>query len=105
MTFAKPEKDNYRGGKLNDDKELPPPPKPCVVCKQMTPHEALMSYGARCVACYDSYCRQIPPYMTEPNKYHANDPKAWAKRIMDKHNEGRPVSKIALEFAKEALKI
>ena len=26
------------------------------------------------------------------------------KRIIDKHNEGRPVAKIALEFAREALR-
>ena len=101
MTFAKPEKDNYRGGKVDND--VPAPPKPCSECRQMTPHEALMTYGARCMACYDSYCRQTPSYMAEPNKY-LGDNKGWAKRIIDKHNEGRPVAKIALEFAREALR-
>ena len=101
MTFAKPEKDNYRGGKIDND--FPPPPKPCSECRQMTPHDALMTYGARCITCYDSYCRQTPSYMAEPNKY-PNDPRGWAKRIIDKHNEGRPVAKIALEFAREALR-
>ena len=33
------------------------------------------------------------------------DPKGWAKRIIAKQEMGLPVSKIALEFAKEALKI
>ena len=102
MTFAKPEKDQYRGGKIGDD-EIPAQPKPCSECRQMTPHIALMTYGARCVACYDAYCRQTPPYMAEPNKY-PNDPRGWAKRIIDKHNEGRPVARIALEFAREALR-
>ena len=32
------------------------------------------------------------------------DPKAWAKRIIAKQEMGLPVSKIALEFAQEALK-
>ena len=102
MTFAKPEKDQCRGGKIGDE-ETPPPPKPCSECRQMTPHIALMTYGARCISCFDAYCRQAPAYIAEPNKY-PNDPKGWAKRIIDKHNEGKPVSRIALEFAKEALR-
>ena len=35
---------------------------------------------------------------------YAGDPKGWAKRIIAKHEMGLPVSKIALEFAKEALR-
>jgi hypothetical protein len=101
MTFAKPEKDSYRGGKVDND--VPAQPKPCSECHQITPHKDLMTYGARCMACYDSYCRQTPSYMAEPNKY-LGDNKGWAKRIIDKHNEGRPVAKIALEFAREALR-
>jgi len=101
MTFAKPEKDNYRGGRVDND--VPAQPKPCSECRQITPHKDLMTFGARCMACYDSYCRQTPSYMAEPNKY-LGDNKGWAKRIIDKHNEGRPVAKIALEFAREALR-
>ena len=101
MTFAKPEKDTYRGGKVDND--VLAQPKPCSECHQITPHKDLMTYGARCMACYDSYCRQTPSYMAEPNKY-LGDNKGWAKRIIDKHNEGRPVAKIALEFAREALR-
>jgi len=101
MTFAKPEKDSYRGGKVDND--VLAQPKPCSECHQITPHKDLMTYGARCMACYDSYCRQTPSYMAEPNKY-LGDNKGWAKRIIDKHNEGRPVAKIALEFAREALR-
>ena len=101
MTFAKPEKDSYRGGKIDTD--IPAQPKPCSECHQITPHKDLMVYGARCMACYDSYCRQTPSYMAEPNKY-LGDNKGWAKRIIDKHNEGRPVAKIALEFARDVLK-
>jgi hypothetical protein len=101
MTFAKPEKDSYRGGRVETDS--PPPPKPCSECMQMTPHLALMTYGARCMACFDAYCRQSPPYMAEINKY-PGDPRGWAKRIIDKHNEGKPVSRISLEFAQEALR-
>lgn len=102
MTFAKPEKDQYRGGKIGDE-DTPPPPKPCSECKRITPHADLMTFGARCMHCYDAYCRQAPAYIAEPNKY-PNDPKGWAKRIIDKHNEGRPVSKIALESAQEVLR-
>jgi hypothetical protein len=41
--------------------------------------------------------------MTEPNNY-PNDPRGWARRIIDKHNAGIPVARISLEFAQEALK-
>ena len=33
------------------------------------------------------------------------DKKAWAKRIMDRFNNGMPVQKLSLEMAKQALKI
>jgi hypothetical protein len=101
MTFAKPERDNYRGGKVDND--LPSSPKPCSKCYSVTDHDDLMKYGSWCFRCYDSYCRQTPPYMAEPNKY-PNDPRGWAKRIIDKHNAGQPVAKIALEFAQEAIR-
>jgi hypothetical protein len=37
-------------------------------------------------------------------KKYEGDPKGWAKRILEKQEMGLPVSKIALEFAKEVTK-
>jgi hypothetical protein len=33
------------------------------------------------------------------------DKKGWAKRIIDRHNNGFEVSRLSLQFAKQALKI
>lgn len=77
--------------------------KPCTVCKESTSQEHLIIYGARCFSCYQSYCRQAPAYVPVPDKY-KNDPRGWAKRIIDKHESGAEVSKAALSMAKEALR-
>jgi len=83
-----------------EDQETVGCQKPCSICHVLTDHRDLMSNGARCFACYDSYCRQ--PSTAEPKKY-LDDPKGWAKRIIDKHDAGLPVSRISLEIAKKAL--
>jgi hypothetical protein len=101
MTFAKPEKDSYRGGKIDND--APAQPKPCSMCHTLADQEDLIKYGSWCFRCYDGYCRRPSAYIAEPNKY-PNDPKGWAKRLIDKHNAGLPVAKISLEFAKEVVK-
>ena len=36
---------------------------------------------------------------------HQGDKKGWAKRIIDRHNNGFEVSALSLKFAKQALKI
>jgi hypothetical protein len=41
---------------------------------------------------------------TDFGQKYFGDPKGWAKRIVDKHEMGLPVAKIALEFAREALR-
>jgi len=96
MSFAKPEtKDSF------DDK---PKRKPCSRCFTLSEHEDLMKYGSFCKLCYEVYCHDVPAYPKELKQYFG-DPKAWAKRIMDKHSAGIDVLPIALKFAKEALKL
>lgn len=73
----------------------------CRDCYKTTSREEMSNYGLRCTQCYESWCRQAPPYI--PQKDYGTDPKGWARRIIDKHEAGVAVSPIALKFAKEAL--
>ncbi len=93
MSFAKPQTDKFEDALR---------PKPCSRCFRLSDHDDLIKYGSFCVSCYESYCKDVPKYPAELNKY-LGDPKAWAKRILDKHNAGIEVRPIALKFAKEAL--
>lgn len=40
--------------KMGDDEH---PPLPCMTCREDTPRATLSTYGARCVRCYQEYCR------------------------------------------------
>ena len=77
-------------------------PKPCTSCYTLTKQEDLVKYGSVCEPCFQSYCRQAPAYIM--NKKYDGDPRGWAKRILDKHNEGQMVSKAVLEMAQGAVK-
>lgn len=35
-------------------------PAPCGFCREMTPHETLRNFGARCGRCFSAYCRAVP---------------------------------------------
>lgn len=80
-----------------------PSKKPCNHCYQLTEHEDLMKYGAICKGCFDSYCKRSPDYVFDLDKYRG-DPRGWAKRIIDKHNDGTFVNQTTLKFAQEALR-
>jgi hypothetical protein len=73
----------------------------CRDCYTTTTREEASGYGLRCTQCYQSWCRQAPAYI--PKKDYGTDPKGWARRIIDRHNDGQGVSSIALKFANEAL--
>lgn len=93
MTFAKPK---------DIANSVSSPLKPCSQCTNMTQQDTLIKYGSMCGPCFHSYCRQAPAYMPELDKYRG-DPRAWAKRIIDKHQAGIYVNQVALKFAQEAL--
>ena len=76
-------------------------PKPCTSCYILTKQEDLVKFGSVCEPCFQSYCRQAPPYIL--NKKYDGDPRGWAKRIIDKHNEGQMVSMAVLKMAKEVI--
>lgn len=75
----------------------------CTSCLMEAEHSDMVTYGARCWKCYDNYCNSAPHYQPQPT--FTGDSRDWARRIMYKEQEGLPVSKIAVQFAKEALKI
>lgn len=75
----------------------------CSVCLMEAIYADLTTYGARCGKCYQNYCRSAPRY--EPQPAFNGDAKDWARRIIYKKENGLPVSKIAEQFAKDALGI
>ena len=100
MSFIKPETKDALSSERDYDLDL----FNCKICFSQTIRKDMSTYGARCWKCYDDYCRQVPPI--DPSLLtHKSDPLGWAKRIIDKHNSGKPVSKIGLEMAKQVLKI
>ena len=94
MSFAKPKE---------VANSVSSPLKPCSQCLKMTRQESLVKLGTMCEPCFNSYCRQAPAYMPELDKYR-DDPRGWAKRIVDKHKAGIYVNQIALKMAKEVIK-
>lgn len=74
----------------------------CRDCYTTTTREEMSGYGLRCTKCYESWCRQAPAYV--PQNDYPGDPRAWARRILDKRDQGLSVSAIAVKMAEEALK-
>lgn len=75
----------------------------CAVCFLGTEKDELIRFGTMCGSCFDNYCKSAPRY--EPQPTFTGDSRDWARRILHKEKEGLTVSKIAVEFAKQALKI
>lgn len=94
MSFAKPKE---------VANSVSTPLKPCSQCLKMTNQETLVKLGTMCDPCFNSYCRQAPEYMQELDKYR-DDPRGWAKRIIDKNKAGIYVNQVALKMANEVIK-
>lgn len=75
----------------------------CTSCLMEASYSDMATYGARCWKCYDEYCKSAPRY--EPQPTFTGDSKDWARRILEREKRGMYVSKVAVQFAKEALKI
>lgn len=75
----------------------------CTACLMEASYSDMATYGARCWRCYDNYCKSAPRY--EPQPTFTGDSRDWARRILHKEKEGQYVSKVAVQFAKEALKL
>lgn len=75
----------------------------CTSCLMEADHADMATYGARCWKCYDEYCKSAPHYQPQPT--FTGDSRDWARRILHREKEGLPVGKIAVQFAKEALRL
>lgn len=95
MTFAKP---------ITNDSQEKAQKLLCSKCLMFTKYDDLVKYGSFCESCFNVYCYDVPASPPDLNKYFG-DPKAWAKKIIDKHNAGENVRPITLRFAREALKM
>ena len=88
--------------KDDDGDEVKCEPKPCACCGKLTKHEQLIALGARCFPCFKIYCLQAQPFIKDEFTY-SGDPRAWARRIIAKHDAGIPLNSTVLRFAQEAL--
>ena len=75
----------------------------CTRCMMEADYSDMTSYGAMCWKCYDNYCKEAPHYHPQPQ--FTGDSRDWARRILHKEQNGEAVSKVAIQFAKEALRL
>lgn len=102
----------------DDDNVIPMPPhgKPprvedtdplmaCAWCQTLTKRSTLNTFGARCHACYQAYCRAPQPSPLLPAKGEKDlDPKAWAKALRTREERGERLTAAQRQMWREALK-
>ena len=59
---------------------------PCRWCQKQTLVSTLAEYGARCFACYEAYCRDVPRAPQTGDK--RRGPRAWAYALRDREQAG-----------------
>jgi hypothetical protein len=108
------------------DSDRVEPYMPCLECRHPTLRAILAQHGGRCTPCYDSYCRSGPcgsgesmRALTHADKLallgklqrltratkagNGDDPRAWARRIIDNAEAGAHVAPSTLRMARAAL--
>ena len=98
MSYASAKR-NYEAEKFEVSTE---PVLKCRDCFTTTTREEASGYGLRCTSCYNVWCNNAPRYV--PQKDYSGDTRGWARRILDKRDQGLPVGTMALKMAEEALK-
>ncbi len=98
MSYASAKR-NYEAEKFEVSTE---PVLKCRDCFTTTTREEASGYGLRCTSCYNVWCNNAPRYV--PQKDYPGDTRGWARRILDKRDQGLPVGTMALKMAEEALK-
>ena len=89
MSFIKPEKVE----KQEDDAYL--------FCHCGARGSVNIGNGWKCS--FHAWGKVPPPQTIGPQYKYSPDPKAWAHRIIERHQRGENVSYIALKFARDAL--
>lgn len=65
---------------------------PCLWCNAPTAGTTLAAYGARCLRCYEAYCREqqpSPPFAADKRK---DGNKAWAHALRAREKSGERLS-------------
>lgn len=63
---------------------------PCRWCQKQTLVSTLAEYGARCFACYEAYCRDVPPVPQMGDK--RRGPRAWAYALRARDQRCDPLT-------------
>lgn len=77
-------------------------PQPCGFCGEMTKHETLRMFGARCGRCYQAFCSYIPSGPDVGDK-RTGDDKSWAKALQRREEGGERLSSVQRAMWREAL--
>lgn len=75
----------------------------CTFCNRSTTFEALATLGARCPACFESYCRMAPkaPHVPAAATAGAAPGTEWAYRLKWRHEQGERLTKAQIETYRE----
>lgn len=96
---------------------------PCSACRGSTLREMLAQYGGRCRPCYDAYCAEVNPSwlparpLTHDERAsivrkakrvlgavgQQSDPRAWAKRLQERHQSGERLTRAQVTAYRGAL--
>ena len=76
----------------------------CLLCRAPTPHEHLITYGARCFDCFRAYCREVQPSQSYTKAGDQSSPREVVQRLLDRQANGERMSEAQLKFLAVAKK-
>jgi hypothetical protein len=118
----------YRADRTTNGDSIDDGYQPCMDCRSPTLRAILAQHGARCIHCYETWCRSGPcgsgetkRPLTRADKLaigerarnlgrdmaarQADDPKGWARALIERSERGEHVSYVQHEMACRALGI
>lgn len=78
----------------------------CRWCGVETSYDTMAKLGARCVRCFDAYCRSAPkPPHVPPEAVPPGTPEGikWAYRLRYRHQQGERLTKAQIDSYREVL--
>lgn len=78
-------------------------PMPCSFCGEVTKHEALRMFGARCVRCYRAYCESASKPAPDVGDKRKGNPKEWAYALKAREESGERLSSVQRSMWRSAL--
>jgi hypothetical protein len=118
----------YRSDRTSNGDSIDDGYQPCMDCRSPTLRAILGQHGARCIRCYETWCRsgecgsgETKRPLTRVDKLaiadrvrnfgrdmatrHASDPRGWARDLLERGERGEHVSFVQYEMACNALGI